>query len=69
MQEFRRSARYVSGLPFGLHAGEETEPQEQKPSTKGPRTNNLDNLSALRKERVVPVWMESSGLKIQFFHL
>jgi predicted GNAT superfamily acetyltransferase len=38
-------------------------------NAKGPRTNNLDNLGALRKERVVPVWMESSRLKIQFFHL
>src|SRR5262249_39962551 len=36
--------------------------------TKGPRTNNLDNLTALRKERVVPVRMKNSGLEIQFFH-
>src|SRR5262249_15332419 len=33
-----------------------------------PRTNNLDNLTALRKERVVPVRMKNSRLEIQFFH-
>src|SRR5262249_36762346 len=36
--------------------------------TKGPRTNNLDSLTALRKERVVPVRMKNSRLEIQFFH-
>jgi hypothetical protein len=35
---------------------------------KGLRKNNLDNLTALRKERVVPLRMESSWLEIQLVH-
>jgi hypothetical protein len=37
-------------------------------TTKGLRKNNLDNLTALRKERVVPLRMESSWLEIQLVH-
>ena len=33
---------------------------------KGPRRNKLYNLSALRKERVVPVGMEGSWLEVEF---
>ena len=34
--------------------------------SKGPRRNKLYNLSALRKERVVPVGMEGSWLEVEF---
>ena len=35
MQEFRKHAKKcVSGLPFGFHPSEETQPKKQEPSTK-----------------------------------